>query len=114
MTDSSSVTLAVVAILATCVAGLLWIIKFMFNKLLPMIEKSNEASKAAQKASNENTKYLKERNGRDAEIHQKLIKEIQTMPERISQEVHEQHIERQEVKAAEIKEAKISRARAAK
>lgn len=111
MIDNNSVTLAVVAILATCVAGLLWIIKFMFNRLLPLIEKSTKASVAAQKSSNENTKYLKDRNGRDAEIHERLIKEIQTMPEKISQDVLEQHVERQEVKSAKITKSDIKNAK---
>ena len=74
MADDSAVTLAVVAILASCVGGLLWIIKFMFGQLIPMIEKLNQSTLANTEATKNADKYLRDRNGRDGENHEQLIK----------------------------------------
>lgn len=78
--DNSAVTIAIVGILATCVGGLLWIIKFMFNKMTPLLEgltKSTDANTSATKTAD---KYLRDRNGRDAESHKESIKAIEAIP----------------------------------
>lgn len=88
--DNSSVTLAVVAVLATCVGGLLWVIKFMFTKLLPVIEKGAKSNEVLVKATKQNTEqikvadeYQRHRNGRDQEMHKELIKAIAEIPKQI-------------------------------
>lgn len=76
----NAVTLAVVGVLATCVGGLLWIIKFMFNKMVPMMEENIKATIANTEATRSADKYLKERNGRDIEKHEELIKATEAIP----------------------------------
>ncbi len=97
----------VVGILATCVGGLLWIIKFMFQRLVPLIEEGNKATQANTRATKSADTYLRGRNGRDAEFHDELIKEIQTMPDKITQEIKEQHVSAQVVEKAIVKKADI-------
>lgn len=108
MDNNSAVTLAVVGVLATCVGGLLFVIKFMFNRLLPMIEKSNALTETNTRVTKDADQYLRERNGRDAEIHGRLIKELKDLPNKITQDIKEQKIEHQSidqqvVKAIELK-----------
>lgn len=95
MNPDSAVTIAVVGVLATCVGGLLWIIKFLFNKLLPRIEEGNLALGKLSKSTDANTKatksadkYLQERNGRDAEIHEELVTAINAIPAQIIKTAH--------------------------
>ena len=116
-TGNSAVTLAVVAILATCVGGLLWIIKYMFNKFVPMVEENNKAIMANTEATKNADKYLRERNGNDAEKHEELIKATQDIPVKMQEiadhqakslvaslkEVKEQHVSHQQVDKALVK-----------
>lgn len=81
--DQNAVTLAVIGILATCVGGLLWIIKFMFTKLLPAIDGLTKATVSNTRAASASTRYLKKRNGRDGEMHKELIKAVGAIPEQI-------------------------------
>lgn len=80
---NDSITLAVVAILATCVGGLLWIIKFMFGKLVPIIEDLQKVTLANTKATKSADDYLRQRNGRDNEHHQETMKVIQAIPDKM-------------------------------
>lgn len=87
---NDAVTLAVVGILATCVAGLMWIIKFMFSKLLPVIDRGAVSTEKLVEVTRANTKqikvadeYLRRRNGRDNEMHKELIAAIAEIPKQI-------------------------------
>lgn len=88
--DGNAVTLAVVAILATCVAGLMWIIKFMFSKLLPVIDRGAVSTERLVEVTKQNTKqikvaddYLRKRNGRDNDMHRELVAAIAEIPKQI-------------------------------
>lgn len=88
--DNGTVTIAVVGVLATCVGGLLWVIKFMFTKLLPIIEKNANATDRLVAVTKQNTKqikhaddYQRHRNGRDTEMHKELIHAIAEIPKQI-------------------------------
>lgn len=75
-TDSSFTVfaIAVVGVLGTCVGGLIWVIKHLFNNIIPAlsgITKSTDSNTRATKAAD---KYLRQRNGRDSEIAAALIK----------------------------------------
>jgi hypothetical protein len=78
--DNSAVTIAVVGVLATCVGGLLWVIKFMFTKLLPIIEKGAKSTETLIEATNRNTKEVKN----NAAAHKQLVKAIDKIPEHIA------------------------------
>jgi len=115
--DSNMVSVAVVGVLATCVGGLLWIIKFMFGKLVPTMEQQTKVTNKLIAATANNTRatksadeYLRERNGRDKESHAETLKAIQAIPTTMQQiadnqataiitavKVKEQHIEHQHV-----------------
>lgn len=89
-TDNTAVTIAVVGVLATCVGGLLWVIKFMFTKLLPIIDKNANATDKLVAVTKQNTKqikiadeYQRHRNGRDNEMHKELIHAIAEIPKQI-------------------------------
>ena len=70
----------VVSILGLTVGALIWVIKFMFNKLIPRLDKGNEAIGKLVVATNKNMgviksadTYLRDRNGRDATTAQLLV-----------------------------------------
>src|ERR1039458_7864511 len=125
----------VVAILGTTVAALIWVIKFMFSKILPLLEHANSniqtnnrLTKSMEKTTKAADEYLRARNGRDADVakvlldttkksHDALIKAINAIPTQIvksanitakvlSQTPIDQHIEHQEVKQQVVKEIK--------
>lgn len=83
MNDNSTVLLAALGIVSACVAGLLWVIKFMFKELLPTIQGLEHATKANTSATKSADKYLKERNGRDTKIHTELVTAIKEIPAQI-------------------------------
>lgn len=83
MESSSTITIAVVGVLATCVGGLLWVIKFMFTKMVPSIDGLTKATDNNTKATASADRYLKDRNGRDAIMHKELIKAVGEIPKQI-------------------------------
>src|ERR1039458_6738853 len=93
MGDNSAYTVlavAVVGVLASCVGGLIWVIKTMFNQIIPLIENGNKtlikvdaSQKANIRATKANTIYLHERNGRDAEFQKENIEAIRAVPQQI-------------------------------
>lgn len=112
-TSDSAVTIAVVGVLATCVGGLLWIIKFMFMKIVPSIDGLTKATAANTAATKSADKYLRERNGRDNEAHTETLLAIQEVPKTMRKIASEQaldskdqHIEHQEVATQIVKEKK--------
>lgn len=118
--DNNAVTLAVVAVLATCVGGLIWIIKFLFNKFIPAIDKLTDMTKANTDATKSADTYLRERNGRDNEKHAELVKATQEIPIKMQEiadaqaeailtsmkQVKEQHVEHQNIDHATINRGK--------
>jgi hypothetical protein len=90
MANPDAVTLAALGILSTCVLGLIWIIKFMFTRLLPVIEAGSTATAKLTEVTKKNTlqikaadEYLRHRNGRDNEMHTELIKAVREIPAQI-------------------------------
>ena len=77
--DSSS-NLAIIAILASCVGALVWVIKHLFAQILPALEglqRATEGNTAATKSADE---YLRQRNGRDMEFHAEVMKSLADIP----------------------------------
>lgn len=105
--------LAALGIVSACVAGLIWVIKFMFSKLMPMIEKSNilaeqgikvgEANTSATKAADS---YLRERNGRDAEHHRATLKAINAIPSTLKKIANAQ--EKAIIKAVKVERQSVT------
>ncbi len=107
--------LSVLAVLGSCVAGLIWVIKHLFTEIKPVLGSINESqitnTKALDKLSSlveKNTKatesadeYLRKRNGRDSEIWQKVMHSLEQIS---SQTVGEQLVIRQTVNKSESKE----------
>lgn len=151
-----AVNLALIALLTTCVGGLIWIIKYLFTEFKPVLDglvKSTElntvstqastnaaidAAKASQQAakvsmsavkasqeaaavSRHADEYLRQRNGRDNEMHTELlagmkeipnamniivkqsVKSVETMLE-AEKNLHEQHVDKQIVGTTKLAE----------
>lgn len=73
--------LAIISILATTVGALIWVIKHMFDKLLPVIEslRASVDENAAQTKANK--EYLMERNGKDSKIWHETMEAIKAVKE---------------------------------
>lgn len=76
MTDTS-IAIAAIGIVATSVAALIWITKYLLVELKRSTDRNTAASIKVAKATDRNTAYLKERNGRDSEVHKELLKQMQ-------------------------------------
>lgn len=118
-TDSAYTVLAiaVVGVLATCVGALVWVIKFLFQKLLPAFEQQTKVTRRLVTATAANTKatraadtYLRDRNGRDNEFQKHNLEAIDAIPAKMqaiadrqakalthTQNIHDQYIQRQKV-----------------
>lgn len=84
---NEAVLLAALGIVSACVGALVWIIKFMFEKILPALENNNkltasgiELTKANTLATKSADQYLRERNGRDNEHHTAVLESINAIP----------------------------------
>ena len=113
MLDDSAVTLAIVGILGTCVAGLIWVIKTMFNKIIPLVENGNKSIekmvlmiKINTDATKSADQYLKDRNGRDAQKHEELIEVTKEIPIKM-QEIADLQAKTLLVNIQKIKEQKV-------
>jgi len=104
--------LAALAIVSACVAALVWVIKYMFAKLEPLIATSIELTKLNTLATEANTKasektekavhsldtYTRERNGRDNHFHGNVMKALVAIQEGAKQQtVEKQTVEHQVV-----------------
>lgn len=112
MTQDNTVVLSVLAVLGSCVAGLIWVIKHLFTEIKPVLGGINESqlanSRALDKLSGlveKNTKatesadaYLRQRNGRDAEVWQKVMHSLEQIS---SQTVDNQYVGKQTIGKSE-------------
>lgn len=102
--------IAALGIVSACVAGLIWVIKRMFNDIVPAIDGLKKATEQNTSATKSADTYLKERNGRDNEHHTATLKAINTIPITMKKiadaqataiisavEVREQHVEFQHI-----------------
>ncbi len=80
---SEQVILAIVAILATTVGALIWVIKYMFDKILPLLEKMDKSIEKNTRATESNDKYLRERNGRDSKMWVEVSAGLKALTESI-------------------------------
>lgn len=102
--------LAALGIVSACVAGLIWVIKRMFNDILPALDGLKAATISNTRATKTADQYLRDRNGRDVEKHAELLKATQEIPKVMQEiadnqaqaiisavDVKEQHVEHQHI-----------------
>jgi hypothetical protein len=63
---SEQAILAIIGILASTVGALIWVIKYMFDKILPILEGLKTSVELNTIQTKENEEYLKKRNGSDS------------------------------------------------
>lgn len=104
MEEASLIT--ALGIVSTCVVGLIWIIKRMFNDIIPAInglKKATEQNTSATKSADE---YLQQRNGRDNEHHAAVLKSINAIPKTMEEIANAQYLAI--IKAVSIKEQSVT------
>jgi CHASE2 domain-containing sensor protein len=112
--------LAALGIVSACVAGLIWVIKRMFNDILPALNHLTKATVQNTEATKSADTYLKQRNGRDIEKHAELLLATQAIPTTLQQiadeqakaiisamEVREQHVAFQTVNQSMVKDETV-------
>lgn len=72
--------IAALGIVASCVAGLIWVIKRMFNDVVPALNGLKKATEQNTSATKSADDYLQQRNGRDNEHHEATLKSINAIP----------------------------------
>ena len=94
----STVLLAALAIVSACVAALVWVIKFLFTKMMPAIENLVKVTELNTDATKSSDTYLRERNGRDIHFHENIMKSLLVIQKGAkNQIVEEQTVEHQVV-----------------
>ena len=81
-----AVIIAIVAILGTTTGALIWIIKYLFEKIYPVLEKLVVATEMNTQATISSDTYLRQRNGRDIEFHLEMIKKIEAIPVKVDEQ----------------------------
>lgn len=112
--SSEAPLLAALTIVSACVAVLVWVIKFMFTKILPAMENNNKLTAQANVLTKANTKatksadeYLRERNGRDNEHHKATLKAIEEIPNTLKKIAKDQ--EKAIIKAVQVDKQSINK-----
>lgn len=114
---NEAVLLSALGIVGACFAGLIWVIKFQFEKIIPALDGLKNATDNNTEATKSADTYLRERNGRDAKMHVELIASIKEIPKQIIDTADKtahalmdtpisQHVEKQEVKHQVVVEKK--------
>ena len=73
-------TIAIIGILGSTVAALIWIIKYLFDSFKPAMDELISATQANTAATTSADTYRKERNGRDTEFHAEIMAKLQDIP----------------------------------
>lgn len=112
--QDNTVVLSVLAVLGSCVAGLIWVIKHLFTEIKPVLGNISDATLANTRAleklsslTEKNTKatqaadaYLRERNGRDGKMWNQVMHSLEQIS---SQTVGEQYVGKQMVNKIDAK-----------
>lgn len=80
---SDQVILAIVAILASTVGALIYVIKYMFDKILPILEGLKSSVDTNTRQTKANEEYLKKRNGSDGRRWEENTIAINTLTDSI-------------------------------
>ncbi len=81
--SDNTIILAALGIVASCVAGLIWVIKYMFSRIVPALEGLTNSTVANTVATKRADDYLRDRNGRDNTMHKELIKAVGDISQQI-------------------------------
>jgi len=79
---SEQAILAIIAILASTVGALIYVIKYMFDKILPILESMQKSVDRNTEATKSNDEYLRYRNGRDNEMHEQVLNSLRAIENR--------------------------------
>lgn len=77
---NEAVLLSALGIVATCVAGLIWVIKYLFSQIVPALNGLEKVTRLNTEATKSADTYLRERNGRDNEHHTAVLESINEIP----------------------------------
>ena len=73
-------TIAIIGILGSTVAALIWIIKYLFDSFKPAMDELVKVTQANTSATTSADTYLKQRNGRDIEFHTEIMAKLKDIP----------------------------------
>ena len=76
---SDQVVLAIVAILGTAVGALIWVIKYVFDHILPVLESLKLSVDLNTTQTKANEEYLKKRNGSDGRRWEENTRALNTL-----------------------------------
>lgn len=74
--NDNGVALAAIAIVGTTVGALIWIVKFLMMQMRRSLDKNTSAQLKVVQATESHDRYLKDRNGRDMEVHNELLTQM--------------------------------------
>lgn len=102
MGSNDAVVIAALGIVSVAVTALVWIVKFLMKEMRKTLDKNTASNVLVAEKTAQNTKYLKERNGRDAEMHdeRRIIHEQQMNQEKQffgDMVVHLQHLKESDI-----------------
>ena len=86
--NNDAALLAALAITATCVGSLVWIIKYMFNTFKPIMDELVKVTQANTEVTKNADTYLQQRNGRDIEFHTAMMTKIEDIPIQAKKAAH--------------------------
>lgn len=75
--DGTEVVVAALGIVVTCVAALIWIVKFLMKEMRNSLDRNAKATDKNTQVSTETLKYLRSLNGKVAKATIQTIKENQ-------------------------------------
>jgi len=82
----ATVIISIIAILGTTTGALIWIIKHLFEKIYPVLDKLVVATETNTQATISSETYLRQRNGRDIEFHKEMMAKIQAIPTKVDEQ----------------------------
>lgn len=101
--------IAALGIVSACVAGLIWVIKKMFNDIIPAIDGLKKATDQNTKATKSADTYLRDRNGRDTEHHKATLVAIEAIPVTLKKIANDQ--EKAIIKAVKVDRQSVTEQR---
>ena len=78
--------ISIIGILGATTGALIWIIKYLFEKIYPVLDKLVVATEMNTQATISSDTYLRQRNGRDIEFHLEMIKKIEAIPKKVDEQ----------------------------
>lgn len=94
MTSDAPVILAILGVLGTCVGGLIWVIKRLFERVVPAMDNISIALEKLSTSTESNTRaikaadtYLQKRNGATDKHHANVTKAVKAVSDTVNKAV---------------------------